>query len=317
MHAYRRTGVSYVAADGVRLRSITDVEKYLKKAGLHSSLPHALSLFTFEDAAEGSSLKSIAISAKETPVKVCKSNPKNSPREEASSLKRATNADCTPSRGAAKRQAENHEKEAAEPAEPEFKKRNRELAMSRAASFARGRGFVDDDDREPSSTGSASKKSKKGKEKVVPAEIQGHTSARAGCETEGEHESWPGPCSTASDLYAKRDAAVEARKSAGVPAGTDKKVVLWQPAASAQGSPPRDIPSLQNMCLDIVSTHIESCLEDGLGSILPDMKAKICANLCRKRRLLPDVLPIFTDCETAVLSLPDCSYIGEHEMAAC
>ena len=211
--------------------------------------------------------------------------------------------------------------EANEDDEPEFKKRNRAIAQSRAAAFAMGRGFVDDADHEKkkpaggqASGGAASKKGKKDKDKADGVAAQDGALGGAGDEEE-ERESWPGPWSTATALYSKRDAAVEARKGAG--AGTDKKVVIWQPTAG-KGSTThaRAIPTLQGMCIDMVATHIDACLEHGLGSILPDMKAKICENLCKKRRLLPDVLPIFTDRETAVLSLPDCSYIGEQEMAA-
>ena len=233
--------------------------------------------------------------------------------------------------------------------EPAFKKRNRDLAQSRAAAFAMGRGFVDDagylynnttiitttiycyslvDDagREAppaqrvecsavgSAGGSAPKRSKKGKEEAYGGAAD---SVSAPAEDGEARQSWPGPWSTASDLYQQRDAAVEARQHAS--GGADKKIVEWHPSGRAQKerkTRARAIPALQNMCIDIVATHIEACLEHGLGAILPDMKAKICENLCQKRQLLPDVLHIFTDRETAVLSLPDCSYIGEVEMAA-
>eukprot|EP00802_Teleaulax_amphioxeia_P011994 Tamp_12032.p1 GENE.Tamp_12032~~Tamp_12032.p1 ORF type:complete len:564 (-),score=141.49 Tamp_12032:162-1763(-) len=188
-----------------------------------------------------------------------------------------------------------------------------------------GRGFVDDAGRVPppaqraggsaagSTGGSASKKSRKGKEQADVAAADSEPAADGG----EARESWPGPWSTANALYQQRDAAVEARQHAS--GGADKKIVEWQPSGRARRQKTagaRAIPTLQNMCIDIVATHIEACLEHGLGAILPEMKAKICENLCKKRRLLPDVLPIFTDRETAVLSLPDCSYIGEAEMAA-
>ena len=247
--------------------------------------------------------------------------------------------------------------------EPAYKKRNRDLAQSRAAAFAMGRGFVDDagyyynlhykrrnsnskyyyllllfllfiycyllvdgSGREASPAqrvggsaagsagGSAPKRSKKGK---VEADGGAADSASTTAEDGEARQSWPGPWSTANALYQQRDAAVEARQHAS--GGADKKIVEWHPSGRAQNlrqTRARAIPALQNMCIDIVATHIEACLEHGLGAILPDMKAKICENLCQKRRLLPDVLPIFTDRETAVLSLPDCSYIGEVEMAA-
>ena len=202
--------------------------------------------------------------------------------------------------------------------EPEGKKRNRDLAKSRAAAFAFGRGFVDDEGREAAKPagGSSSKRGKKGKRRDGDSHGQAGEANGADSAAEVERESWPGPWSTASALYTKRDAAVEARK--GTASGAEKKAVLWQPASAekiARSPVPHTIPSLQSMCIDMVSTHIDACLEFGLGSILPEMKAKICENLCKKRRLLPDVLPIFTDCETHTLSLPDCSYIGEKEMS--
>eukprot|EP00960_Hanusia_phi_P001352 38208-Hanusia_phi.AAC.1 len=112
--------------------------------------------------------------------------------------------------------------------------------------------------------------------------------------------------------YEKRSAVAEALKSAS---NKTEKLVSWTPRANR---PAKIIetacPALQDMCIDVVATHIEACLEFGLGSILPEMKAKICASLGRKRKLSPEILPIFTDQETSILALPDCSKIGEGDL---
>lgn len=134
--------------------------------------------------------------------------------------------------------------------------------------------------------------------------------------TEAGKESWPGPWSTASDLYRKRDAAAQKRKQG--PAVESAPTVVWVPMAMLQPrkTPPKAVPSLQDICLDFLATHIEACLESGLGGILPEMKAKLCQELCRRRKLLPEVLPIFTEVgDTSVLHLPDCSYLGEKDLA--
>ena len=338
-------GVTFTAPDGVRLRSPEDVEKYLVKCGLSSTLPHSLALFNFdlcvanEDAcAKNGNASTLRVSrggvlsAQDTPVKPAQQGTGGSGRgspsgktAEAGSTglecekDTVENSESTPAQGDSargrKRTAPSGSSAASsvEEVEPEGKRRNRAIAQSRAAAFAMGRGFVDDAGRESKrpAGGAASKRGKKGKEKEDDFGDVGE-----GDENETPRESWPGPWSTANALYTKRDAAVEARKGAG--AGVQKHTVLWKPATDAKkrhgGAPLRAIPSLQHMCIDMVATHIDACLEHGLGAILPEMKAKICENLCRNRRLLPNVLPIFTDGETTVLSLPDCSYIGEQDM---
>jgi len=328
--------VVYIADDGERLRSYADVDKYLKKAGLAAS-PECLDLFNFDlcvptagEPSEGRG-KREALSASETPIKdeglqkgsTSHKAPAAPPEAEASAKGVGGKGRVSGGGSRGKRPVAATADAASD--EPAFKKRNRELAQSRAAAFAMGRGFVDDAGRVPppaqraggsaagSTGGSASKKSRKGKEQADVAAADSEPAADGG----EARESWPGPWSTANALYQQRDAAVEARQHAS--GGADKKIVEWQPSGRARRQKTagaRAIPTLQNMCIDIVATHIEACLEHGLGAILPEMKAKICENLCKKRRLLPDVLPIFTDRETAVLSLPDCSYIGEAEMAA-
>ena len=310
--------VTYIAADGGRLRSTADVEKYLRKCGLETSLPQCLELFDFTsgsgDGGDGSG-DSEALSAKDTPLK----QEKAGDSQKARGKRPAEAAGGDAERGSRAKRATTEATAEDKSPETDGKKRNRDLAKSRAAAFAFGRGFVDDEGRDtakPAGGASAKKSGKKGKERADEDAGQSSSAPAGENETEGERESWPGPWATASALYTKRGAAVEARK--GSTSGAEKKVVTWKPAAGAKkarNSPGSAMPSLQNMCIDIVSTHIEACLEHGLGSILPDMKAKICENLCKKRRLLPDVLPIFTDCETHTLSLPDCSYIGEQEMA--
>jgi len=78
--AGRRGGVTYVAVDGVRLRSKNEVEKYLKSVGLVSSLPDCLVQFNFDmcDTTETVGLKAPSMdkgksealdNAKDTPVK--------------------------------------------------------------------------------------------------------------------------------------------------------------------------------------------------------------------------------------------------------
>lgn len=59
------------------------------------------------------------------------------------------------------------------------------------------------------------------------------------------------------------------------------------------------------MCL--VQDNIESCVENGLGSIDPELKARLCLELCSRRKFKPNVLPMFTEQgETSVLEIPDC-----------
>ena len=311
--------VTYIASDGGRLRSAADVEKYLRKCGLESSLPQCLELFDFTGGAgEGgnASGQNETLSAKDTPVK----HEKEGDSQKTRGKRPAEEAEDDVKRAGSRAKRTTIEATAEDKSpEPDGRKRNRDLAKSRATAFAFGRGFVDDEGRGPAKPagGASSKKGgKKGKDRVGEDVGESSSAPAAENETEGERESWPGPWATASALYTKRGAAAEARK--GSASGAEKKVVTWKPAAGAKkarNTPSNAMPSLQNMCIDMVSTHIEACLEHGLGSILPDMKAKICENLCKKRRLLPDVLPIFTDCETHTLSLPDCSYIGEQEMA--
>ena len=331
----RARGVSYVAIDdGTKLRSTADVSKYLAKCGLEAALPAALDRFNFDlcvvngvghsGQAEVGALQGgrEPRSAEETPVKDCqKLSRETAGAQECDatvpSLDRAGKGKGVSGRG--KAAARDAGADGLDKEEPEFRRRNRAIAQSRAADFAMGRGFVDDADREAAGkkrTSDASgghprggKRGRREKESVAVTGV-GEDSMRE------DIESWPGPWSTASELYTKRDAAVEARKCAG--AGAGGKIVHWEPkkkGLSAKKSARSPLPTLQSMCIDMVATHIDACQEGGLGAILPDMKAKLCENLCGKRKLLPNVLPLFTDGETAVLSLPDCSYIGEQDMA--
>jgi hypothetical protein len=62
----RRGGVSYLAEDGTRLRSITAVEAYLIRSGLKDELPGCLALFSFSSvAADGEE----QLSSRSTPCK--------------------------------------------------------------------------------------------------------------------------------------------------------------------------------------------------------------------------------------------------------
>ncbi len=62
----RRGGVSYLAEDGTRLRSIIAVESYLIRSGLKDELPGCLALFNFSaDAADGDD----QLSTRSTPCK--------------------------------------------------------------------------------------------------------------------------------------------------------------------------------------------------------------------------------------------------------
>ena len=70
--------------------------------------------------------------------------------------------------------------------------------------------------------------------------------------------------------YERRSAVAEALKTAN---NQTEKLVSWTPKANRCSKiVEAGCPSLQDMCIDVVATHIEACLEFGLGSILPEMK---------------------------------------------
>jgi hypothetical protein len=95
------------------------------------------------------------------------------------------------------------------------------------------------------------------------------------------------------------------------------KAVNWVPrpkSAAQKVAAPSKVPSLQDICIDFLAHNITACIDNGLGGIVPELQATLCEKVCALRKLHPEVLPIFTEEGTSVLSLPDCSYIGEQEM---
>jgi hypothetical protein len=132
-----------------------------------------------------------------------------------------------------------------------------------------------------------------------------------------QEESWPGPWSTASDLYKMRDSAAMKRKQGlGI---EEPRPVKWTPKPKPAGkrqAPLRQVPTLQEICLDFLAHNISACIPNGLGAIGPDLQTSLCEKLCAMRKLQPDVLPMFTEeGETSELRLPDCSYLGEQELS--
>jgi hypothetical protein len=164
-----------------------------------------------------------------------------------------------------------------------------------------------------------SRPSKKAKSNGSSAEtVASAQGGSGGMEVEQQQEeSWPGPWSTASDLYRMRDSAAMKRKQGmGM---EEPRPVKWTPRPKAAGqkqAPLRPVPTLQDICLDFLAHNISACIPNGLGGIFPDLKSNLCEKLCAMRKLQPDVLPMFTEVgDTSVLHLPDCSYLGEQELS--
>jgi len=344
--------VCYITEDGTKLWNEESVAAYLRKSGMANTLPGSLNKFDFRsDLAQSTTTKEDASSQRQTPAKrgrdvagidaagisagfsqedAEESDDFESPQPKRGKGKEPAEAivgkkkaqekcphDRLEDRGGASRggRAVGGKKAAEEGNvdEPEWKARNRALAQSRAAQFARGRGFVDDEDKVPAA--SQRKRSTNRGAGAGGAAAGGAAGAgTAGSSNAGAdagEESWPGPWSTASDVYSKREKLAEARKAAeGVRVVALKS--SWVPRTRQDNSPravrARPIPNLQSMCVEMIAENIDACAE-GLGAILPEMRARICAELARLRRLRADVLPLFTDGETSVLSLPDCSCI--------
>ncbi|EKX52059.1 hypothetical protein GUITHDRAFT_133804 [Guillardia theta CCMP2712] len=307
----RRVSIVYVAPDGSYLRSTGDVGAYLEKAGITRPQSELDGTFVFDPEVpnenDTTSTKDDSRSASDTPVKETRAKRRNLSLSEGSqggSEKTAKTGEGnlpmgTTSRSSRESSAPANRTPAVEPdqggATALGKRRNREIAESRAAAFARGQGFKDDEGRDTESRRSARGGRRERREEVQNNDQEGEAAAP---ETTNR-ESWPGPWSTASELYERRSAVAEALKTAN---NQTEKLVSWTPKA--------------NRCSKVVeaATHIEACLEFGLGSILPEMKAKICELLGKKRKLSPEILPIFTDKETSILALPDCSKIGEGDL---
>ena len=64
--------------------------------------------------------------------------------------------------------------------------------------------------------------------------------------------------------------------------------------------------------MDFLQDNITSCLDSGLGDIDADLKAMLCAELCRRRKLMPDLLPMLTgEGDTSVSGLQCRGLCGE------
>lgn len=131
----KRGAVVFVADDGERLRSLEAVQSYLLKCGLDKVLSSALAQFDFEDA----------------PSDKSPSKPVEDPPSDKSPSKSTDGAaggvgGAPDSKGKTvmkrKRKEEDAKKDTEQAEEePEWKARNRKIAQSRAAAFARGKGY--------------------------------------------------------------------------------------------------------------------------------------------------------------------------------
>ena len=122
----------YVAQDGERLRSMDAVKSYLLKCGMEQVLDSAINCFDFEGtslAEGGSSLT--------PPDDTTGDHSSDAPNSKGKTVvKRKRNAADD---DAERTEASGNERHETEPV-PEWKLRNRKIAESRAAAFARGQG---------------------------------------------------------------------------------------------------------------------------------------------------------------------------------
>eukprot|EP00188_Purpureofilum_apyrenoidigerum_P001938 Plantae.Rhodophyta-Purpureofilum_apyrenoidigerum.ctg21195.p1 GENE.Plantae.Rhodophyta-Purpureofilum_apyrenoidigerum.ctg21195~~Plantae.Rhodophyta-Purpureofilum_apyrenoidigerum.ctg21195.p1 ORF type:complete len:519 (-),score=78.34 Plantae.Rhodophyta-Purpureofilum_apyrenoidigerum.ctg21195:463-2019(-) len=172
--------------------------------------------------------------------------------------------------------------------------RRRRLARSRASDFALGRGFVDDADIErPGDTHSIHQ-----------------DDAEVPVSRDASGEVWPGPYTTAIDLLNNRSVAAAARKAKMV---SRKTKINWEPRGA--GSCLKKFPSLKELCLKKCAEKIDYLLEnDSLIGLPAPLLGKLSQELCKQRKFNDCVLPYFTEEDTSILMLPDCSALSEENL---
>ena len=154
-------------------------------------------------------------------------------------------------------------------------------------------------------------------------------------ETEEERGEWCGPWSTATQLIERREQArLEREAAAAETGGSAAPLVKWVPkrgdgmvgdgGSSGGGGGTRrereggtaEVPSLQSMTVAFLVRHIDAVAS--FGVLPPSAMHAIAAALCARRKMSPEVLPLFTAEEmgTSELLLPVCDQLGEEDMVA-
>ena len=158
MYKTRRVSIVYVAPDGSYLRSTGDVGAYLEKAGITRPQSELDGTFVFDpevpNETDTTTTKDDSRSASDTPVKETRAKRRNLSLSEGSqgdSEKTPKTGEGNLAMGTTRRSSRESSAAASRSSavEPDQggatalgKRRNREIAESRAAAFARGQGYV-------------------------------------------------------------------------------------------------------------------------------------------------------------------------------
>uniref|UniRef100_M4BW30 Uncharacterized protein n=1 Tax=Hyaloperonospora arabidopsidis (strain Emoy2) TaxID=559515 RepID=M4BW30_HYAAE len=137
-----------------------------------------------------------------------------------------------------------------------------------------------------------------------------------------DKEAWPGYFATAQQLHDNRQAAQAARKqrqdveqlqqSQSTPS---PKVVEWHPKRVPRASvlTANDVvQKLKDTALECLATHVEQL--PTLEYIDASARHQVARAVVERRKLLPDVLPLFIFPGVTEIDIPDCSNIDEETM---
>ncbi|KAL0345032.1 UNVERIFIED_CONTAM: hypothetical protein Sradi_4334500 [Sesamum radiatum] len=128
-------------------------------------------------------------------------------------------------------------------------------------------------------------------------------------ETDSGIEDWPGPFSTAMKIIKDREKNNKGERHGASTAKTDAVELKWIPRSQESRRCQKQVPSLQELCLLILSKNA-----DAISSLdfVPDvLRHKICWFLCDSRRMDGHFLELLVHGSPTEIRIRDCSWLSE------
>ncbi|KAK4391866.1 hypothetical protein Sango_1964400, partial [Sesamum angolense] len=128
-------------------------------------------------------------------------------------------------------------------------------------------------------------------------------------ETDSGIEDWPGPFSTAMKIIKDREKNNKGERHGASTVKSDAVELKWIPKSQESRRCQKQVPSLQELCLLILSKNA-----DAISSLefVPDvLRHKICGFLCDSRRMDGHFLELLVHGSPTEIRIRDCSWLSE------
>lgn len=126
---------------------------------------------------------------------------------------------------------------------------------------------------------------------------------------------WPGPFTTAMKIINDREKRLQGRRLSSAPAPSEfpELKIEWVPSPSQRlECSQRQVPSLKNLCLGILSEHAADI--ESLEGVPDTLRHQLSWHLCSSRKMDEHMLDLLVKGSPTEIRIPDCSWATEDQL---